>query len=238
MDINQRDHDIHGEDHLQNRDVAYERRDLGARGIILFFVFLFITGLVIHFAVWGMYRIFTNEAAKQDPVLHPLVSPEKLPQAAILQNTPATNFDKFPQPRLQVDDTTDMDKFHWQENQILNAQPWQDQQGSVHIPISHAMELMSERGLPSRNVPAPMTLMETQGVASSQPPMDQTESGNIALSDSRRQSDASSAPGAPQGDTKNVSGRERERPIPGVNPNEPKNPSRGAGESQKAGSPR
>ncbi len=56
-----------------------------------------------------------------------------------------------PQPRLQVEPQTDLAQFRAQEDQILNGYGWIDQKaGKVRIPISRAMQLLAQRGLPTR----------------------------------------------------------------------------------------
>lgn len=152
MDINKPDHDIHGEDSLKNRHVSFEHQDLGASGILWFFAIMFISAILIHFAVWGLYRVYVTQATSSDLPTHPLAPAEPTPQAAILQNTPGVNVNKFPQVRLQSDDVSDLERMKKQEHELLTAQPWQDETGKVHIPISRAMELLTQRGLPSRGV--------------------------------------------------------------------------------------
>jgi hypothetical protein len=59
---------------------------------------------------------------------------------------------KFPEPRLQTDDTADMSKFKEQEEIDLHpAQPFRTGDGSVHIDINQAMALIAQRGLPTRS---------------------------------------------------------------------------------------
>jgi hypothetical protein len=58
---------------------------------------------------------------------------------------------KFPQPRLETNETIEINKFRLQEEQTLNSYGWVDQEaGVVRIPIDRAMELMAQRGLPTR----------------------------------------------------------------------------------------
>jgi hypothetical protein len=58
---------------------------------------------------------------------------------------------KFPEPRLQTDDTADMSKFKEQEDIDLHpAQPYRTSDGAVHIDIDRAMALVAQRGLPTR----------------------------------------------------------------------------------------
>jgi len=40
-----------GPEHNQHSEVSFEKRDLGARGILMFFAVLFIAGAAIHLVV-------------------------------------------------------------------------------------------------------------------------------------------------------------------------------------------
>jgi hypothetical protein len=195
---------------LGNPEVSFERRDLGARGILLFFVLLFLCGAAIHLVIWGVYEGFLKTSEQHAPEVSPVAPPQSAPPPSLLQNTPSVNLERFPEPRLQTDDETDMSRFLWRESQLLNAGPWQDQAGAVHIPIDMAMQIIAQRGLPSR----PAT-------PQSEVPMDQTESGNVALSELQKAGDAVSIPGAPVGYDTEPSEREKEAPIPGVRPRQP-----------------
>jgi hypothetical protein len=214
----------HGPDDnlIRNSEVSYERRDMGARGILLFLVVLAISGVAIHFLIYGMYAGMEKYAEANDPQLHPLAPADKLPARSnvIVPSNVPINTEKFPTPRLQPDDVSDMRTFLKQEDRILTAGPWKDETGVVHLPIDRAMDLVVQRGLPARATPP----------APEAP--DQTESGNVARNEEDKSSDAVSVPGAPKGDTTKPTSMEKEKPIPGVTPGEPRNPSRGRGEKQ------
>lgn len=149
-------HNNETHDHLHNPDVTFERQDLGARNILLFFAILFIAGVIIHFIVYGVYGAMEKIASTADQQTNPLKPAEAAPKAGVLQNTPMVRLGKFPEPRLQSDEVTDMRFFHWKEGQILNpSQPWQDASGAVHIPIDQAMKDLVQRGLPVRKPGTP-----------------------------------------------------------------------------------
>jgi hypothetical protein len=143
------DHHSHGE-HMENVEVSYEKRDLGARNILLFFAILFIVGVIVHFIIWGVYGAMEKVVAHLDPVASPVKPHEETPKAVLLQNTPMVDLNKFAQPRLQFDEVTDMSAFNWQEDQILHSKPWVDDKGSVHLPIEVAKEELLKKGLPIR----------------------------------------------------------------------------------------
>jgi hypothetical protein len=196
-----RDHNQdHGPDDsaIRNVEVSYERRDMGARGILLFLALLAIAGIAIHFLIWGMYVGMEKYAAANDPKLHPLLPVDKLPARShiIVPSNVPINTEKFPTPRLQTDDVTDMHTFLKQEDRVLTAQPWKDQGGVVHLPIDRAMELVVQRGLPARSTPPPEA-------------PDQTESGNVMRNEADKSSDAVSVPGAPKSESPTGTGEKQ-----------------------------
>ena len=59
------------------------------------------------------------------------------------------------EPRLQVTPATDLQKFHADEDAVLQNYAWIDaKSGIVRIPIERAIELTVERGLPARQEPS------------------------------------------------------------------------------------
>lgn len=133
-----------------NPEVTYERRDLGARNIFLFFAILFISGVIIHFVVWGVYGFFDKVILQVQPQTNPMKAYAETPSSEILQNTPMVNLDKFAGPRLQTDEPADMRTMNQMENQVLNGSPWVDSNGVVHLPIQVAMDDLLKKGLPTR----------------------------------------------------------------------------------------
>lgn len=56
-----------------------------------------------------------------------------------------------PEPRLQTAPRADLRAFRTQEDQVLDTYQWADKSaGTVRIPISEAMKLVVQRGLPAR----------------------------------------------------------------------------------------
>ena len=136
--------------HAQNPEVAFEKRDMGARGILMFFAVLFIAGAAIHLVAWGVYEAFVNVGAAHQAPANPMAPRQQAPTPGVLQNTGSVNIKQFPEPRLQSDEPTDMNRFLWQEGQLLEAKPWRDQAGAIHIPIADAMQIVAQKGLPAR----------------------------------------------------------------------------------------
>jgi len=133
----------------RNPSVGFDKSDLGARGILIFFLVLAIFAVLIHVGVLGLWVGMSKIADKHDTELSPLAPKTVTPRAEIMQNTANVNIQKFPEPRLQDDDTGDMTKFLVKETNALTAQPWQDAQGNVHLPIDQAIKVVATR-LPVR----------------------------------------------------------------------------------------
>jgi hypothetical protein len=155
-------------DPLRNPGVDYERADLSARGVVLFLFGLLVAGVFIELVLWGMFRFM----AKSDVLFpqaqpNPMMSARKLAPApaprSVLQNNPPEDIMIFPEPRLQTGDAADMERFSASEQAALDPQqPFMDQSGAVHIPISQAMKLIEQRGLPVRpNAPPPEVNRQT-----------------------------------------------------------------------------
>jgi hypothetical protein len=63
--------------------------------------------------------------------------------------TPA-KIQQFPEPRLEDNERTELNDFRYSEEEKLNSYGWVDQNaGVVHIPITRAMELIAQKGLPT-----------------------------------------------------------------------------------------
>jgi hypothetical protein len=133
----------------RNPNVEFDKSDLSARGILIFFLVLGVFAVVLNLVVVGMYVGMTKFAVKHEKELSPLVPKTITPRAGILTNTANINIQKFPEPRLQDDDTGDMTRFLLKEAEAQTAQPWQDAQGNVHLPIDQAMKIVATR-LPVR----------------------------------------------------------------------------------------
>src|SRR5271165_4333517 len=140
-------------DLLRNPAVDYDRTDLSPRGILVFLVGLLVAGIFIELVIWGMFRFLSHSPffAKGNP--SPMVNAQKMAPPKVegvdFENAAALNPSSFPEPRLQTDDVVDMKNLLQSEHKVLYpAQPFLDKSGTVHIPITDAMKLIEERGLP------------------------------------------------------------------------------------------
>jgi len=96
-----------------------------------------------------MYIGMTRFAEKHDPEMSPLAPKAVTPRSGIMTNTANVNVQRFPEPRLQSEETADMTKMLLKETAALTAEPWQDPQGNVHLPIDQAIKIAATR-LPTR----------------------------------------------------------------------------------------
>jgi hypothetical protein len=165
-------HDPHVRD---SEHPGYEVTDINSSGIavflaglfgsvLMFFVLCFFLGRLINGGIkkddgpptkWNQLSSFagaeTTGGKRQD-----LASNPELEQKEYQQMTST-----FPEPRLDIDDgnqaTADL---HAREDLLLNN--YSSVQGTVRIPITRAMELVAQRGLPV-NTQATATAVEMTG---------------------------------------------------------------------------
>jgi len=124
-------------DRVEHPAAHHEQSDVNLAGILLFAGGLIVTALLIHLLVWGLFRFFDAREAHQKPAEFPL---------AIQQENRLP-----PEPRLQTNPRQDLQDFRAHEDAILTTYGWVDRNaGVVRIPISEAMKLTVERGLPVR----------------------------------------------------------------------------------------
>lgn len=142
-------------DPLRNPQVDYDRSDLSPSGILWFLIGLFVTGVFIELVIWGMFHFMARSeilfVQGQKTPMTVQNSKDETNNRSVLQNTPGVNLNVFPYPRLQTNDAGEMAQYLNSETAVLDTkQPFMDSSGAVHIPISMAMQLIAERGLPTR----------------------------------------------------------------------------------------
>ncbi len=157
-----------------NSEVGYDRTDLSVRGIIIFLVGVAASGVIAHLVIWAMFvgaqKVVPYESA------NPMATMETMQQAPPLQNAGPQSVARFPEPRLQTDDTADMSKFKAVEEMELHpAQPYQTPDGTIHISIDDAMKIIAQRGLPTRQAE-----QATQGPATTNKPAAKQQKNGVA----------------------------------------------------------
>jgi hypothetical protein len=111
---------------------GYEKRDISTGAVALFAVNLVVTLFVVHYLALAAFHYLAQQSSGYSP-------PSPL----------ATTREKFPGPRLLVNQKLDMETFRASENTLLNNYGWVDRnQGLVHIPIDRAIDLLAQQGTP------------------------------------------------------------------------------------------
>ena len=122
-------------EHEPAAEAGHETSDVSIGAIVKFGIGLAVAALLVHVAMWGLFRVLDARQAKRDRPLPPLV-------AAALRRTP-------PEPRLESDALSPRRRMQADETAALTTYGWVDRDGGiVRIPIERAMDLLVERGLP------------------------------------------------------------------------------------------
>jgi hypothetical protein len=125
-------------EHTERTGAGHEEHDIRLRPIIWAGVSLIVLAIAVQVGLWWLFDYYTERRTQAEgpPVpTAPVVWPRQLP----------------PGPRLQTDPYRDLQEILGAENAILESYGWVDQEaGIARIPISRAMELLAERGLPAR----------------------------------------------------------------------------------------
>lgn len=118
---------------------GYEKTDASPRGLVYFA--LIIAGILV-LAFLSLRWLFGYLQKVENPgsfVAAPFADARPLP----------------PPPRIQSNPGADMQSFFQSQQNLLNTYGWIDRQnGIVRLPIDRAMELILQRGLPTRSANA------------------------------------------------------------------------------------
>ena len=153
----------------------YERRDIGVSGVIYFMVGLAVAAVIIHFVVAGLYKYLENRSEAQQRAVSPLVTnpvrdTRTLPPE-FKTDSEGTDYQKyleknFPAPPLEIDERTELNKARLYEENTLSTYDYVDKDaGTVRIPIDRAMDLLAQRGLPTRTQSSDSTAVASSSAA-------------------------------------------------------------------------
>lgn len=120
--------------------VGHEESDLSVAGAATFGVLLILLCVFAYIVVGVMMHIFGTQQATEfsHAVTYPLAHEEPVAQG----------------PGIQANPPADLAALHVEENAVLDTYAWVDREhGIVRIPIARAMELLVQKGLPSRPNP-------------------------------------------------------------------------------------
>ncbi|HEY3973950.1 MAG TPA: hypothetical protein VGM18_13170 [Candidatus Sulfotelmatobacter sp.] len=131
----------------------YEHSDIGAAGVLYFLLGLVIAGVLVYFIVDGVYSYLDKHSEAQQAPVNPLVTNAPADTRLIPKDYPK---EAFPNPRLEDDERGQLNGIRLKEEQTLSTYDYIDKNaGTVRIPIDRAMELIAQRGLPTRAQGAP-----------------------------------------------------------------------------------
>jgi hypothetical protein len=116
---------------------GYEKRDADAKWIFGIVAFLIAAGLIMHFCLLGLMTLLGKTPTPRDRLY-----------GVAHANAPGENKNV---PHLQLSPPKDLREFRAREETELNTYGWIDRtNGVVRVPIDRAMELVLQRGLPTR----------------------------------------------------------------------------------------
>lgn len=159
-------HDEHeSHDKQASMQEGYEVTDVSVQGIMVFLVGLFLSVGVFFVLCFGIGKVINYGLAKSDGPPNKWNAAD-VPQVdkLAMQSNPAEQqqklqqlTQKFPTPRLEVDDgNQDLADLHGREDLLLDHYTWVDgSHAKVRIPIERAMEIVAQ--------PGHLKVMEAQG---------------------------------------------------------------------------
>jgi hypothetical protein len=117
-------------------DVAYEGTDAQLRPLLICGIGVVLLGVLANVLCLWVFDVLKAKTARENPGLPALAAKERpqLPQ----------NLNTIPEPRLQVGEARDMERFRQAEEAHMKSYGWVDaKSGTVRIPIDEAMHLLT-----------------------------------------------------------------------------------------------
>lgn len=133
----------------------YERRDITVAGVVYFLIGLGVAVIVVYFVANGVFAFLNKRFEAEQQPLSPLVTSAPKDTRHIPPQY-GNDYEKylkesFPAPQLEVNERTELNGERLREEDTLSTYGWVDQnEGKVRIPIDRAMDLIAQRGLPTR----------------------------------------------------------------------------------------
>ena len=118
--------------HPHNPLIGHETTDVNVWAVGKFAIGLVVVCVVSIALLFGLLKFFQS---REETSVANTVEPTKL----------------FPEPQLQKTPVPDLKANRAEEDKLLNGYAWVDQpKGVVRIPVDRAIEVLAQRGLPSR----------------------------------------------------------------------------------------
>lgn len=139
-------------------DQGFELQDIGSGSVIAFFITLLVVVLLANVVIRGIYKGLDYYSKSHETAMSPMMA---VPTGDLRLVNPA-EAEKFPEPRLETNEATEINAFRRKEEEALRSYAWIDKDaGTVRIPIDRAMLLIAERGLPVRSE-TPESVVKTE----------------------------------------------------------------------------
>ena len=120
-------------DENRHPHIGHETTDVNVWAVGKFAIGLVVVCVVSIALLFGLLKFFQS---REETSVANTVEPTKL----------------FPQPQLQKTPIPDLKAIRAEEDKLLNGYAWVDQpKGVVRIPVDRAIEVLAQRGLPSRS---------------------------------------------------------------------------------------
>ena len=148
---------LHQSSDPESRKIGYEVTDANVRDTALFLVVMGAALAVVFVLAFGIGKLIYMELGREDGPTNKWAQMSGVKTGGNLVSDPAIEqrqlsqlVKRFPTPRLQTDDgAAEVGNMHAREDMLLNYYSWvNEQQQTVRIPITRAMELLAQRGLP------------------------------------------------------------------------------------------
>jgi hypothetical protein len=131
-----------GHDPDVNPGVSHETRDVNVFQISAFGIGLLLSCIVTVFAMWAMFDFFFHREDEKNAGNY---------AASMMNQRPKLP----PEPRLQNEPKVELKDLRADEDAILSSYGWIDpNKGIVRIPIDQAIDIVAQKGLPSKPSPA------------------------------------------------------------------------------------
>jgi hypothetical protein len=128
---------------------GYERTDIGIGGVLYFLLGLLVGGILVYFVVNGVYAFLQSRSEADQTPVNPLVTNAPADTRHVEKNYPKS---AFPDPKLEEDERGQLNGIRLKEEQTLSTYDYVDKNaGTIRIPIDRAIDLIAQRGLPTRS---------------------------------------------------------------------------------------
>ena len=147
----------------ESKKIGYELTDANTTDIAGFLVVMAASVAVVFVLAFGIGKLINMELNRQDGPANKWrqlagAKPANMESDPQIQQQQLQQLVKrFPTPRLETDDgNMDVAEMHAREDMLMNYYSWVDEQKQiVRIPITRAMEILAQKGLPVESQQGP-----------------------------------------------------------------------------------